>query len=142
MATINYWGLSSTKGSVTITLSTDTFDTLIAAIAADEGLSTTYYTVTLERNPSIGDIVYGDSSTPLDDVSIGMVDGDTVICTPNQKGSKEERQIQKLDIAAVNRTRTSRRDTYDRNELPTKYTVNTITDNANVGGLTEGRPWS
>jgi hypothetical protein len=26
--------------------------------------------------------------------------------------------------------------------LPTKYTVNAVTDNANVGGLVAGRPWS
>jgi hypothetical protein len=142
MATINYWGLSGVKGTVTVDLTTDTFDTLIAAIAADEGLPTVYYTVTLQRNPSIGDIVYGDSSTPLNDTSIGMVDGDTVICTPNQAGSKEDRQIQKLDIAQVNRTRTGRPDTYDRDDLPTKYTGNAVTDNPNPGGLIDGRPWS
>jgi hypothetical protein len=142
MADITYWGLSSVKGTVTVDLATDTFDTLIAAIASDEGLPTDYYTVTLQRNPSIGDIVYGDSSTPLNDASIGMVDGDTVICTPNQTGTKEDRQIQKLEIAKVNRTRTSRPDTYDRNDLPTKYTGNAVTDNPNVGGLVDGRPWS
>lgn len=142
MATINYKGLTGIIGTVTVTLSTDTFDTLIAAIASDEGLATDYYTVTLQRNPSIGDIVYGDSSTPLDDASIGMIDGDTVICTPNQTGTKEDRQIQKLEIAAVKRTATSRRDTYDRNDLPTKYTGNAVTDNPNPGGLIAGRPWS
>jgi hypothetical protein len=142
MATINYKGLTGIIGTVTVTLSTDTFDTLIAAIAGDEGLATDYYTVTLQRNPSIGDIVYGDSSTPLDDASIGMIDGDTVICTPNQTGTKEDRQIQKLEIAAVKRTATSRRDTYDRNDLPTKYTGNAVTDNPNPGGLIAGRPWS
>jgi hypothetical protein len=26
--------------------------------------------------------------------------------------------------------------------LPTKYTNNTVTDNPNVGGLVEGRPWT
>jgi hypothetical protein len=142
MATINYWGLTSTLGTVTVDLSVDTFDTLITAIAADEGLPTDYYTVTLQRDPSIGDIVYGDSSTSLNDLSIGMVDGDTVICTPNQTGSKEDRQIQKLDIAQVNRTRTGRPDTYDRDDLPTKYTGNAVTDNPNPGGLIDGRPWS
>jgi hypothetical protein len=142
MATINYWGLTSTLGTVTVDLTTDTFDTLIAAISADEGLPTDYYTVTLQRDPSIGDIIYGDSSTPLDDASIGMVDGDTVICTPNQTGTKEDRQIQKLDIAQVNRTRTGRPDTYDRDDLPTKYAGNAVTDNPNPGGLIDGRPWS
>jgi hypothetical protein len=142
MADITYWGLTSTKGTVTVDLAVDTFDTLIAAIASDEGLPTDYYTVSLQRNPSIGDIVYGDSSTPLDDASIGMLDGDTVICTPNQRGSKEERQIQKLEIAAVKRAATSRPAVYDRDALPTKYVGNAVIDNANSGGLTEGRPWS
>ena len=143
MATINYWGLSGVKDSVTVTLSTATFDTLIAAIAAEEGLPTDYYTVTLLRNPSIGDIVYGDSSTFLDDASIGMIDGDTVLCTPNQYGSKEERQVQKLNIAASARTADGNARTfYTITDLPTKYTGNSVTDNPNVGGLVDGRPWS
>jgi hypothetical protein len=141
MADIIYWGLTGTKGTVTVDLTTDTFDTLIAAIASDEGLPTDYYTVTLQRNPSISDIVYGDSSTPLDDASIGMVDGDTVICTPNQSGTKEDRQIQKLEIAAVKRAATSRPAVYDRDALPTKYVGNAVVDNPNEGGLVVGRPW-
>jgi len=143
MATINYWGLSGVKDSVTVTLSTATFDTLIAAIAAEEGLPTDYYTVTLLRNPSIGDIVYGDSSTFLDDASIGMIDGDTVLCTPNQYGSKEERQVQKLNIAASARTADGNARTfYTITDLPTKYLGNNLVDNPNVGGLVDGRPWS
>ena len=141
MSTINYWGLSK-KDSVTVTLGTDTFDNLITSIAADEGLPTEYYTVTLQRNPSISDIVYGDSSTPLDDASIGMIDGDTVICTPNQSGTKEYRQKQKLDIAAVTRAADSNpRSTYDITELPTQYSDNGIIDNPNTSGLQPGRPW-
>jgi hypothetical protein len=153
MATINYWGLTGIKGSVTVTLSTDTFDTLITAIATDEGLATEYYTVTLQRDPSIGDIVYGDSSTVLNHSSIGIVNGDTVVCTPNQNGTKEYRQIQRLDIAQRKRTGGLAGDstqgdyyrelnTYDRDKLPTKYTGNSVTDNPNVGGLVNGRPWS
>jgi hypothetical protein len=142
MADIIYWGLTGTRGTVTVDLTTDTFDTLIAAIASDEGLPTDYYTVTLQRNPSISDIVYGDSSTPLDDASIGMVDGDTVICTPNQSGTKEDRQIQKLEIAAVKRAATSRPAVYDRDALPTKYVGNAVVDNPNEGGLVVGRPWT
>ena len=41
MATINYWGLSGVKGSVTVNL-TITIDDLITAIAADESLPTDY----------------------------------------------------------------------------------------------------
>ena len=100
MATINYWGLSSVKDSVTVAL-TITIDQLITAIAADEGLPTDYYKISLLNNPAINDVVYGDSSTTL--TVMGIVDGDTVLCTPNQVGTKEDRQIQKLEIAKVNR---------------------------------------
>ncbi len=153
MATINYWGLTGIKGSVTVTLSTDTFDTLITAIASDEGLATEYYTVTLQRNPSIGDIVYGDSSTVLNHSSIGMIDGDTVVCTPNQNGTKEYRQIQRLDIAQRKRTGGILADstqgayyrelnTYNRILLPTQYSGNDVINNDNSIGLIVGRPWS
>ncbi len=139
MATINYWGLSSVKDSVTVAL-TITVDQLITAIAADEGLPTDYYKISLLNNPAINDVTYGDSSTTL--TAMGIVDGDTVLCTPNQVGTKEDRQIQKLEIAKVNRTRTGRNDTYNRDDLPTKYTGNAVTDNPNPGGLLDGRPWS
>src|SRR6056300_337474 len=101
MADITYKGLTGLEGTVTVDLATDTFDTLIAAIASDEGLPTDYYSVALERDPSKNDRDFADSSTPLtlDDVDIGMVDGDKVICTPNQDGTKEERQVRKLEIA-------------------------------------------
>lgn len=34
------------------------------------------------------------------------------------------------------------RNTYDVTQLPTQYTGNAVTDNANTGGLVLGRPWS
>ena len=139
MATINYWGLSSVKDSVTVAL-TVTIDQLISAIASDEGLPTDYYKISLLNNPAINDVVYGDSSTTL--TAMGIVDGDTILCTPNQVGTKEDRQIQKLEIAKVNRARTGRPAVYNRDDLPTKYVGNTVVDNPNVGGLVDGRPWS
>jgi hypothetical protein len=33
------------------------------------------------------------------------------------------------------------RNTYDITQLPTQYTGNAVTDNANTGGLVKGRPW-
>ena len=140
MATINYWGLSGIKDSVTVAL-TVTIDDLITAIAADEGLSTQYYTISLLNNPSVNDLIYGDSSSTLAD--LGIVDGDTILCTTNQAGSKQDRQIQKLEIAAVARAADGNaRATYDITELPTQYNGNDIIDNPNVGGLVEGRPWT
>jgi hypothetical protein len=139
MATINYWGLSGVKGSVTVNL-TITIDQLISAIAADESLPTDYYKISVLNNPAINDTTYGDSSSTL--TQIGIVDGDTILSTPNQVGTKEDRQIQKLEIAKAARTADGNaRSTYTITDLPTKYTGNAVTDNANVGGLVVGRPW-
>lgn len=138
MATINYWGLTK-KGSVTVAL-TITVDQLITAIAADEGLSTEYYTLSRLTDPSKSSIPYGDSSTTL--AQMGIVDNDTILCTTNQYGNKQERQIEKLNIAAVKRANTGRTSTLTIDNLPTKYTGNSVTDNPNAGGLVDGRPWS
>lgn len=133
MATINYWGLSGVKDSVTVAL-TVTVDQLIAAIAADEGLPTDYYKISVLDNPNINDTTYGDSSSTLADM--GIVDGDVVLCTPNQVGTKEDRQVQKLEIASV-----KRKEEYALDKLPTKYSGNEVVDNANTGGLQDRRPW-
>ena len=138
MATINYWGLSK-KGSVTVAL-TVTIDQLITAIATDEVLATEYYTVSSLYDPSKSSLTYGDSSTTL--TQLGLVDGGTVLCTTNQVGSKQERQVAKLAIAGKKRSLTSRTSTLTIDNLPTKYTGNAVTDNANSGGLVAGRPWS
>ena len=138
MATINYWGLSK-KGSVTVNL-TVTIDQLITAIATDEVLATEYYTISSLYDPSKSSLTYGDSSTTL--TQLGLVDGGTVLCTTNQVGSKQERQVAKLAIAGKKRSLTSRTSTLTIDNLPTKYTGNDVTDNANSGGLVAGRPWS
>jgi hypothetical protein len=65
-----------------------------------------------------------------------------VLCTTNQTGSKQERQVAKLAIAAKKRSLTGRYYALTIDNLPTKYTGNAVTDNANVGGLVAGRPWS
>ena len=138
MATINYWGLSK-KGTVTVNL-TVTIDQLLTAIATDETLSTEYYTISKLSDPSKSSLTYGDSSTTL--TAMGIVDGDVILCTTNQYGSKQERQEAKLAIAGKKRLQTSRTYTLTINDLPTKYTGNAVTDNANSGGLVAGRPWS
>jgi hypothetical protein len=152
MATLYYKGLTGIRDDVTVNLATATLDDLIIAIAADEGLPTDYYNISVYENPSINSISLGDSSTTCADA--GIVEGDLIICTPEQSGSKERRQIQKLEIAQLKRRGTPGDDssvtvgyyrlgnTYDRNKLPTKYSGNTVVDNANIGGLKQGRPWS
>jgi hypothetical protein len=75
-------------------------------------------------------------------------------------GTKALKQVAKLDIAqakkqgktvAKNGTISGSldstkpyyraRNTYDITQLPTQYTGNAVTDNANTGGLVKGRPW-
>lgn len=51
--------------------------------------------------------------------------------------TKEQRQIAKLDLAAIKRGQA-----YDRDSLPTKYVGNTVVNNANMGGLQHHRPWT
>lgn len=148
MATINYYGLTGTKRSVSgITLATATVDTLITAIATDEGLPADYYAWSLLSNPSLNSFTFGDSSTNL--TSMGLVDGDTVLCTPQQNESKQERQLRKLYIAQAKKQAfgdTSQpyyrvNNTFDITLLPDTYATD-ADDNANSGGLVAGRPWT
>jgi hypothetical protein len=144
MATINYWGLAK-KGSVTVNL-TVTIDQLITAIATDEGLATEYYTVSAMNDVSKSSLTFGDSSTTL--TQLGLVDDGTVLCTTNQYGSKQERQLEKLYIAQAKRqafgdiTKPYYRvnNTFDITLLPDTYAT-AADDNANTGGLLNGRPW-
>jgi hypothetical protein len=138
MATINYFGLTK-KGTVTVNL-TVTIDQLITAIATDEVLATEYYTVSAMNDFSKSSLTYGDSSTTL--TQLGLVDGGTVLCTTNQTGSRQERQVAKLAIAGKKRSLTGRNSTLVIDNLPTKYTGNAVTNNANADGLVAGRPWS
>lgn len=147
MAVINYWGLTGTKRSVTgITLATATVDTLITAIATDEGLPADYYAWSLLSNPSKNSFTFGDSTTTLS--VMGLVDGDTVLCTPQQNESKQERQLRKLYIAQAKKqafgdtTQPYYRvnNTFDITLLPDTYATD-ADDNANSGGLVQGRPW-
>lgn len=56
--------------------------------------------------------------------------------------TKEARQKAKLDLAASDRARVGNpRATYNISQLPTKYSGNNVVDNANTGGLVQGRPW-
>ena len=130
---LTYKGLTGAYGTITGFDDTTTIDDLITAIAADEGLDTNYYTISKIGDPSNTlSISFGDSTTSVTD--LGIVDGDAILCTSNQTGSREARQIQKLDIAAAKRN-----EAYNRDKLPTKYSGNTIVNNA--GTLEPRRPW-
>jgi hypothetical protein len=154
MASINltYKGLTGAYGSITGFDDTTTIDDLIAAIATDEGLDSNYYTVSKVGDPTDTlSITYGDSTTTV--AALGIVNDDTILCTANQVGTKEARQIQKLDIAQRKRQGGPADDSstdvpyyrtlneYDRDSLPTKYVGNDTVDNSNPTGLLPGRPW-
>ena len=133
--TVNYKGLTGAQGEITID-NGESLDSLISSIATAEGISNTdYYRISLNRDYDINDVVEGDSSNTL--LSLGVVTGDEFLCTTKQYGTKEERQKQKLDIAAAKRS-----DTYDITQLPTQYSGNDVVDNPNVGGLVNSRPWN
>jgi hypothetical protein len=56
--------------------------------------------------------------------------------------TKEARQQAKLELAALDRERVGNpRAAYEIEQLPTQYSGDDIVDNANTGGLIEGRPW-
>lgn len=155
MTDITYKGLTGILGVVTVAdTSTASIDDLIDLIATDEGLDTNYYQVSAERDPNntLSSLIGDSTAQPtLDELGIGA--DDLIICTANQVGTKEERQIQKLDIAQCKRNGGPADDSstdypyyrilneYNRDSLPTKYVGNSVVDNANVGGLPIGRPW-
>ena len=56
--------------------------------------------------------------------------------------TKQAKQAAKLALATTERAARSRRSTLTINNLPPKYSGNALVDNANVGGLVLGRPWS
>lgn len=57
--------------------------------------------------------------------------------------TRQARQEAKLALATLDRVASSEtRTTLTINNLPTKYSGNTLVDNANTGGLVLGRPWS
>lgn len=161
MASINltFKGLTGVYGSVTGFDDTTTIDDLITAIAAVEGLNSNYYQISKIDDPSNTlSSVFGDSSASV--ASLGIVNGDTILCTTNQTGTKQVRQVQKLDIAQLKRKGTFRdtgtytnasdapyyraNNTYALSALPDTYNGNFpgADDNENAGGLLPFRPWN
>ena len=148
MASIDtyYIGLTrQAKAPLTVETTTKTLADYANDIATAEGLNLNYYIISLERNPSFNSLTYVSETLSQIETALGftLVDGDVFIATPFQTNlTKELKQLQKLEIAAATRAADGLRATYDITELPTKYTSNNVTDNPNVGGLVEGRPWS
>ena len=143
-----YWNGLTRQGNILLQVNTDsaTFPAYIGIVAAAEGLSSSYYCLSLERDPRFNSIDYPTEFFVDIETDLGiprLVNGDVFIATPLQDGlTKEQKQIQKLDIASKTRQADGNaRYVYDISQLPTKYVGNDIVDNPNVGGLIEGRPW-
>lgn len=145
MAIINYLGLTGTLRAVDADPASATLNSLIPALAADETLNSSYYIVSLLRDPSKNSISAGAQTLN----QLGWLPSDVILCTPNQVGTKEYRQIQKLEIAQYKRRAWGNTsagfyrtlNTYDRDILPAKYVVDTSVPNSHPTGLIQGRPW-
>lgn len=142
---ITYKGLTGEESPLTVSDSI-TINTLITTIATDEGLSSSYYKLSLEGYPDVNDL---DGASTL--VSLGIITGSKILCSPSQSGTKEDRMIQKLEIAQEKRQAdgdTTKRyyrtlNTYDINLLPNPYNGNDVTpDDGASDPLTQGRPWT
>lgn len=149
MSSINttYLGLLRTPTTLGIDTTTATFSNYIGVISAAEGLSSSYYYLSLLRDSRFNSVSYptGSFSDIETDLGIILIAGDTFVARPLDEGlTKQQRQVMKLNIAAKKRTRDGySRDNYDITQLPDTYDGNVpgADNNANVGGLVEGRPW-
>ena len=113
-----------------------TVDQLKTAINTARSFNSTWYDIVLNES-----VVSGSATL----ASLGIVSG-TVLRTHNKIGrlsTRQARQEAKLALAGLDRVASSEtRTTLTINNLPTKYSGNTLVDNANTGGLVLGRPWS
>lgn len=112
-----------------------TIDQLKTAINAARSFNSTWYDIVLNQRIAAG----GSTLT-----SLGIVNG-TVLRTHSKisrLATKQLKQEAKLALAALDRTASGEtRTTSTINNLPTKYSNNTLVDNPNTGGLVLGRPW-
>lgn len=112
-----------------------TVDQLKTAIQTAKSFDPTWYDLVLNNTNLVG------SSTLA---SNGIVTG-SVLRTHNKisrLSTRQARQEAKLALATLDRTVSSKKSTLTINDLPTKYSGDTVIDNPNVGGLVQGRPWS
>ena len=108
---------------------------LKTAVNSAQGFDSTWYDISLSES------ILSESATLA---SLGIITG-TALRTHNKiarLATRELRQEAKLALATLDRTASSKTHTLTINDLPTKYSGNTIVDNPNTGGLVQGRPWS
>ena len=159
MATIRCKGLTGVEFDLTVTMGSTTMNGLTALAQAVEGqeiITGMYAEIVAQKDKTINQTDHGSDNL----TAAGLVDGDRVYCIPRYSGSngfKRQRQEEKLRIAVSKRKGLAAADTNatyyravntkTKNNLPTLYAAgnndtNTLVDNANSGGLVEGRPWT
>lgn len=125
-----------------------TIEDLILLVAADDNLASNYYGICLARDHTKNDLTFGDSTTTLS--ALGAIEGDGFLTFIKKLPTKEEKLVQKLEIAQAKRQadgnvnvgyyRTA--NVYNIDDLPTKYSGNNIVNNPNPEGLLITRPWT
>jgi len=108
---------------------------LKTAINTARSFDSSWYDIVLNET------ILADASTLA---SLSIITG-TVLRTHNKinrLATRQLRQEAKLALATLDRAASSKRSTLTINDLPTKYSGDTIVDNPNTGGLVVGRPWS
>jgi hypothetical protein len=112
-----------------------TITQLKTAINTARSFDSSWYDIVLNET------ILADASTLA---SLGIITG-TALRTHNKINKLATRQLRqeaKLALATLDRAASSKRSTLTINDLPTKYSGDTIVDNPNTGGLVVGRPWS
>ena len=112
-----------------------TINQLKTAINTARSFDSTWYDIVLN-----GSVVPGTATL----ASLSIITG-TQLRTHNKisrLATRQLRQEAKLALATLDRTASGQPHTLTINDLPTKYSGDTIVDNANAGGLVQGRPWS
>ena len=143
---IKYKGLTGLHNNLTID-NGQTFAQLRTAIISDEGLTAAYYgRVSITKNGAFRDST-ADASVTL--ATAGVVADDIItVATARPQASKQVQQEMTLKIAQLkkkaggdtNKPYYRPLNTYNINKLPTKYSTNTVVDNADA--LIAGRPWT
>jgi hypothetical protein len=138
MATINITVQSLTNTAVYEAQTVDTAGTigeLKTAMETNFSYSATWF-----------DLVFNDEilDTAQTIGSYGIVEG-SALRTHNKISDLATRQLRqeaKLALATLDRAESNKRYILTIDDLPTKYSGDTIVDNPNTGGLVLGRPWS
>ena len=143
---IKYKGLTGLHNNLTID-NGQTFAQLRTAIISDETLTASYYgLVSITKNGTFRDST-ADASVTL--ATAGVVAGDIItVASARPQASKQVQQEMTLKIAQLkkkaggdtNKPYYRALNTYNINKLPTKYSTNTVVDNADA--LIAGRPWT